>query len=394
MHITAIIAEFNPFHNGHAYLCNTIKQQKDASVVVVMSPNIVQRGEFAWIPKEYRVQAALACGVDLVLELPSIYALSTAERFSFGAVSILGELGCVDTLSFGAECSDVSLLHQTAAAIDAKDTDALIPTYLATGISFAKARALAIEQLYGQAVAQCLKTPNTILGVEYIRQIDRQNLKLKACPIHRIGTQHDSNLQSDTIASASFLRANGGLPVWQQFTPEQAMPFYRRAYEEGAYLDHTKQEIAILACLRQLKLEQIQQLPDLSEGLAYRFFHAIGQATTLQDLCQGVKTKRYPLSRIRRLIMNAFLQTDATLLYEKPPYIRILGIGKQGIQILKKAKTTATTIVGSRLLDLQKNSCSAQKFALQEVKVSDAYHLLLKNPRPCGLEYSQPMIKI
>lgn len=394
MCITAVIAEFNPFHNGHAYLCECAKQQKDTLLVAIMSPNIVQRGEFAWIPKKYRVQAALACGVDLVLELPSIYALSTAERFSFGAVATLGALGCVDTLSFGSECSDVTLLEQTAMAIDSEDTNALIPKHLAMGTSFAKARTMAIEQLYGESIAQCLKTPNAILGVEYIRQIHKQKLNLKPKPIHRIGTQHDSNLQSGTIASATFLRANYSLEDWIKFTPPQALPFYKHAYETGAYLDPVKQEIAILACLRQLKMEQIQNLPDLSEGIEHRLFHAIGQATNLQELYDGIKTKRYPLARIRRLVMNAFLQTDGTLLYEKPPYIRILGMGERASLILKKAKISTNTIMGSSLLHLQNSSGIAQQFAQHEAKVSDSYHLLLKNPWRCGLEYSQKIIKI
>ncbi|MEG2295361.1 MAG: nucleotidyltransferase family protein, partial [Oscillospiraceae bacterium] len=368
MKITGVIAEFNPFHNGHAYLCNKIKEQ-NSYVVAIMSPNIVQRGEFAWIPKIYRVQAALACGVDLVLELPSIYALSTAERFSFGAISILGAMGCVDQLSFGTEYSDISLLQQTATAIDSKDTNYLIGQYLQTGISFATARTLAVEQLYGAAVAQCLKAPNSILGVEYIRQIQKQNLGLQPYPVHRIGIGHDSEKQYNGIASATFLRKSYDLDIWKQFTPKNAMPFYQKAYEDGAYLDPIKQEIAILTCLRQLKLIQIQQLPDVCEGIEHRLFRAIANSTTIQQVYDGVKTKRYPLSKIRRLVMNAFLQTDATLLYEKPPYIRILGIGEQGPTILKKAKTTTVIPMGGQLLQLEKTSENAKRFADHETKV-------------------------
>ena len=189
MKIAGIVAEYNPFHNGHAY---HIERTKDAvtgcgatHIVAVMSGNFVQRGEPAILPKSERVSAALAGGADLVLELPLPWAMASAETFSYGAVSILDSLGCVDILSFGSESGDLDLLSKAADALESDRFSGLLRLYLDMGISFPDARQRAVREIAGNKIASLFKSANNILGIEYLKALRRLNSNIRPFTIQR-----------------------------------------------------------------------------------------------------------------------------------------------------------------------------------------------------------------
>ena len=201
-----IVAEFNPFHNGHKYIVDTLKANGENTVTAVMSGSFVQRGECACISPYERTLMALKNGVDLVLSLPVPYATASAERFAGAGVDVLCGLGIIDSLGFGSECADEKLLKQCANAILDPAIDEYINRYLSEGVSFPDARQKALRDMCGEEVSGIVATPNDILGVEYTKAIIKNGSNISINPIKRIGVAHDSDDVSKNICSASALR--------------------------------------------------------------------------------------------------------------------------------------------------------------------------------------------
>lgn len=381
-----IVAEFNPFHNGHAALCKAARQQGADYIAAVMSGNFVQRGSLAITDKRVRTKAALLCGVDVVLELPLPFATATAQTFAAGAVGILRAFGAVDTLCFGSECGDISLLRSAANAVDAPEVHQLIRERSHEGMTYAKARQMAVEELYGPEIAGCLASPNNILAVEYLRQAKQQGWNVDAVTIPRIQAGHDSLHPGESVASASYIRAHGG--EMERYVPQKALTVYREAEAQGllpAVPDRL--ETAILARLRSLPRQQLSELPDLSEGLEHRLYNSIRKATSMEELEQMLKTKRYPLARIRRLILAAFLGVQKSDTEALPPYTRVLGLGKNGSEVLSFTET-GTLPIHTSLAHLERLGPKCHRMAALEAAATDTYTLALPNPQPCGLEYT------
>ena len=210
MKVAGIVAEYNPFHNGHAHQVERTRAPEggEAShVVAVMSGSFVQRGEPALLPKADRVRAALAGGVDLVLELPLPWALSSAEGFAYGAVSVLAGLGCVDLLSFGSECGEVAPLEKAVSVMEGPRFSSLLRYHLDYGISFPEARRKAVEELAGSRTASLLDSPNNILGIEYLKALRRLSSPIQPFTLRRLGPEHDAERPLGDMASASYLRS-------------------------------------------------------------------------------------------------------------------------------------------------------------------------------------------
>ena len=206
MKTTGIVAEYNPFHNGHKALVDRCRENEATHIVAAMSGNFVQRGSVAIMDKRARAAAAIKGGVDLVVELPVPFAVATAEVFARGGVSVLAGLGCVDALSFGAECEDLSLLQSAAKAVTDPKVDELIKTELSGGVSYPTARAYAVRTVYGPDIADVLEGPNNILAVEYLKELERRGNPMAVEPMKRVGTGHDGLTATDEFASASMLR--------------------------------------------------------------------------------------------------------------------------------------------------------------------------------------------
>lgn len=336
---TGIIAEFNPFHNGHKYL---LEQTADESgVIVIMSGSFVQRGGIAVTDKWTRAKAALQNGADLVLELPVIYAMNTAQKFAYGAVRTLFATGIATAIAFGSESGDSARLIETAKLLchEPPEVSARLKQYINTGMSYPAARARAYE---GYADSALLSSPNDILALEYIRAGLESGAQLGYRAVKRLGAEHDSSTAADTVASASLLReikSKGG--DISAFTPMGDFPLY----------DSHALDTAIIARLRTCGAEYLRTVADVTEGLENRFISAAMRTDDLKTLCEAVKSKRYPLSRIRRIAYAALLGITKAHSRLKPSYIRVLGMNRRGQSLLKEMKTAAVLPVITKAAD-------------------------------------------
>ncbi len=389
MAVFGIIAEYNPFHNGHAYQIDTIRQSGEHTVVAIMSPNVVQRGDFAVLDKWTRTEAALSYGADLVLELPSPFALSTAERFAFGAVKTLDALGCVDFLCFGSESGDLQSLKTAAGLVDDDRVSARTKQLLKEGMTYAKARSLAVEEI-DKSAAAVLNTPNDILGVEYIRQISKIGSKMRPYSVLRKGSEHNSTAPCEQYASASFLRENFNEQTIKKYVPDAAFKLYENAFSEQNYSQGISSlENALLLKLRLMSAEEIANLPDVSEGLENRISRAAKDAKSLNELCELIKTRRYTMARIRRILMYALLNFSKEIMDLEPCYIRVLGHNKKGLEIISK-KTVTLPIITS-LARAREISEDAKKLSEIEERSAAAFELTFKNKSSKNEFAAQPI---
>lgn len=350
--ITGIICEFNPFHDGHRYLIDTVRKSSDG-VVCVMSGNFVQRGEFAVYNKFTRAETALKNGADLVIELPCAYSVMSANGFGKYAVQILEATGAVDEIAFGAECDSIDALKAVSKKIEECEKE--IRSKMKEGLSYPAARKEIIK-------SDILDTPNNILAIEYISETS-----LPCRAVKRIGKGHDTD---DKKYSASAIR--------KELNPDDICSMKNC-------------EIAILSKLRTMSREDFLQIEDVSEGLENRIIDAIRTSSGLEEIYDKIKTKRYTHSRIRRIILKAYL--DITKEYSRDvPYIRILGFNEKGQRILSKMKETSNLPIISRYGDAKNLSEYGQKLFALECRCTDLYNLGYKTPLPCGTEQRAQII--
>lgn len=396
MKTTGIVAEYNPFHNGHKAHVDRCRENGATHLVAVMSGNFVQRGSVAIMDKRARAAAAIRGGVDLVVELPVPFAVATAEVFARGGISVLQGLGCVDALSFGAECDDLALLQSAAKAVTDPKVDELIRQELSGGVSYPTARAFAVRAAYGDDIADVLEGPNNILAVEYLKELQRQGSTLSVEPVKRVGNAHDGLTATDEFASASMLRIllERGDERAFDFMPETTQVEFKRMAGVGrAPVSVEESERAILSRLRMLTAEDIAKAPDVSEGLENRIFNAIQSATSLEELYDIVKTKRYTHSRIRRIVTALYLgilPEDR----EAVPYVRVLGFNDRGLEILKKAKETATLPVITKPAAIEGLDEKARHTFDLECRATNLYNLATPRILPCGTEFSDEIVML
>ena len=376
MKISSLICEYNPFHNGHRYMLDTMRRNGSDYIIACMSGNFTQRGDFAVFDKYSRTKTALQNGIDLVIELPVTYACATAEKFAFGGVYLLNALGCVDTIAFGSECGKISSLEKTADLLCSDALSDKIRYYLSLGQTFAKARENAVSEI-SQSSADLLRSPNNILAVEYLKALRRMSAPISPETVRRVGSAHDSLTVSESIASATLIRRmmNESNPDFQNYIPKTEMsPIHQLSRLENAFLYR----------LRMMSHEDFSHLPDISEGLENRLFSAVRSACSVSEMLSLAKTKRYPLSRLRRIVLYAFLgitQADSDIL---PPYIKILGFNQNGKTILRTLRNTAKLPVVMRFSDVKKLSPDARRLYALETRCDDIYALSGESPEPCG----------
>ncbi len=347
MSVIGIVAEYNPFHLGHEYHIRRSKEIKseDSAVVCVMSGDFVQRGEAACFSKFARAEAACRCGADLVIELPLPWCLSSAEGFARGAVFLLDALGC-DTISFGSEAGDLPSLKLLAELLSHNEIKDQIKSVLTAhpNMSYASARQQAIQARCGDH-ANLLETPNNILAVEYLKAIRRLASGMKPMTVQRFGSAHDG--KGDKLRSATELRSmlRNGESIASDI-PAAAADVFARELEYGrdiARLDLL--ESAILSRLRLLPVETYDRLPDASDGLGRRLCHAAYEEPGLESLIETVKSKRYAMSRIRRMICCAALGIDKDMANGLPPYARVLTANERGREQLHRLRGKSIPIL-------------------------------------------------
>lgn len=379
MRVAGIVAEYNPFHTGHAYHLHETRRVlgPEGGLVCVMSGHWVQRGECAAADKWSRAGAALRGGADLVLELNTVWAAASAEAFARGAVGALAATGVVDGLSFGSEDGHLEDLTRTAACLDTPLYQAGLRRFLDEGLSFAAARQAAVRGILG-AAAECLSTPNNNLAVEYLRALPPG---METMTVPRVGAGHDGGILGG-YASASALRAwlRGG-------EGGRAVPYLTEPWAgEIASMAHC--ERAALARLRAMGREELERCPDSGAGLAVRVLAAAGRAGDLAALYAGAKTKRYAHARIRRLVLWGYLGLTTADRPEHIPYLRVLGLNGRGREILHEMRKRAACPVVTKPAHARGLAEAGQKLFALEARNTDLYGLCFPTPRPSGLEWT------
>ena len=300
MKICALVAEYNPFHLGHLKHIDFIKHTLNAEkIVVIMSGNFTQRGEIAVLNKFTRARQAIIAGADLVIELPTVFATANAEIFATGAVNILNSLGNIDGLCFGVESGRAEDYLQLAKALlnESKEFKKALKDQLETGVSLAKAKFNAVKAVYGDKFDQNLiNSPNNILGLEYTKAILKNSSSIQIYPMIREGDHNDKTLKKG-ITSATSIREV--LKTGKKSKLKSCLPPF--VYKELEDYPFTFDKL-VMAKLITTDTEQLKKLSDCTEGLENRIKALSKDNRTVEELVEKATTKRYPATRIRRIL--------------------------------------------------------------------------------------------
>ena len=394
--LAGIIAEYDPFHNGHAWQLQQAKALGAQRVAVAMSCGLTQRGALPLLPESVRVQAALTCGADLVFALPAPYACSGAECFARAGVQLLAAAGC-DALVFGAETPNAALLMEAARVLSGAEYRTALKARLAAGArSFAAARQAAVEAVCpGTGLAALLDKPNNNLAVEYCKAILELGASLVPIPLPRQGAGHGQALTETggQFASASALRTlwqSGGADAAAPYVPAEVLSLYREAFAAGQYTDLAAAQRCQLALLRSrcAGTAPFAQVRGISEGLEHRLEAAVRSSTTHAELLDSLTTVRYPRARMRRLAMDAALGYSADVFPALPPYLHLLGAQKDALPLLKAAALP----VSHSLARLAEQNVPCRAVVDAQLRACDFGALCRKKPEPMGGALRQKII--
>ena len=344
--VLGIIAEYNPFHNGHLYQIEEAKRQTGAEyVVAIITGNFAQRGNTALVNKWVKAQMALENGVDIVLELPTVYSISSAENFAEGAIKVLDSLKIVDTLCFGTETGDFAALNNIANILysEPKEYVAILNHELGKGLSFPKARENALMMYLNdiKRYANIMSGSNNILGIEYLKALKRLKSDMKPFTIERKKVYYNDEKIVDEFASATAIRkliATEQYDDLRKVMPRNSYMLLKEEIRKGNYvLDLVKYEKEIIYELRKMSVKEIAELPDVSEGLEHAIKSAADSCNNLIDLVNIIKSKRYTQTRIQRILLYALLgitKKDMQNSKKVVPYARVLGFNARGKEML------------------------------------------------------------
>ena len=346
--VLGIIAEYNPFHNGHLYHIAKSKQETGAQyVVAVISGNFVQRGNTSIVNKWIKAKMALSNGVDLVIELPTIYSISSAENFAEGAIKILNSLGVVDTVSFGMEAKDISTLNNIANVLytEPKEYVTMLSHELKKGNSFPKARENALMMYLNdiKKYANVMAGSNNILGIEYLKAMKKTKSTIIPIGIKREKVLYNDKYIVDEFASATAIRKMLMTKELDGISKVMPRSSYIQLGEElkiGHYvIDISRFEKEIIYMLRRMSIEEIANLPDVSEGLENSIKNAANSCNTLNELVNIIRTKRFTQTRIQRILLYGLLGiTKKKMETSKKvtPYVRVLGFNNKGKELISE----------------------------------------------------------
>ena len=413
MKIAGIVAEYNPFHTGHAYQIARTRELlgPGCAVVAVMSGHWVQGGRPAVLDKWTRARLALLGGVDLVLELPTVWAASSAETFARGAVDLLALTRSVDVLSFGSECGDVEPLSQIACCLNTPGYETLVRRYVLQKLPFAAARQRAVEELLGPERAALLSTPNNNLGVEYLRNLERDGWAMGAVTVRREGAPHNSLLEECTLPSGfsstrerpetapagpKFLSATqlrvflerGDWDALEPYLPQGGLEVLRAGW--NGFPSLARAERAVLARLRTMTAADWTKIPDsgAAEGLPPRLERAGRQCRSLEEFFLLAKPKHWTQARMRRLLVWAWLGLTAEDRPGSPPYLRVLGFNTRGREVLSHIKKRAPWCILTKPARAPNLGEGAHRLLELEARCTDLYDLCLEAVPTPGREWT------
>ena len=410
--VVGIIAEYNPFHNGHSYHIQNTKAQTGADfVVAVMTGNFTQRGNTSVINKWEKTKMALNGDADLVIELPTIYSVSSAENFANGAVKILNELGIVDTISFGMEADDVSTLNNIANVLvnEPPEYKAILEHELGKGNSFPKARENALMMYLNdiKRYANVVKGSNNILAIEYLKALKKQKSSIVPFGVKREKVYYNSTKIIDEYASATGIRnllLHNQLEEVRKVVPAKSYSILLNNLRQGTYvLDIIAYNDEIIYKLRGMTVKQIANLPDVSEGLEYLIKEVSNKTNNLIELINGIKSKRYTQTRIQRILLYALLgitKKDMEISKKTTPYIRVLGCSEKGKILLSQINSKAKVITSLKKYEVSnknKRFCIGKQKTLNRMleidkMATDIYTIGYKKDSKAGLDYTKGLI--
>lgn len=416
--VLGIIAEYNPFHNGHLYHLKESKKATGAEyTVAIISGNFTQRGSTSIIDKWKKTEMALQNGVDLIIELPVLYSISSSENFAEGSIKILNSLGIIDFLSFGSETSYIKILNNFANILydEPKEYKKILSNYLDTGLSFPKARENALLEYIKNFedvntnfdnYKNILSSPNNILGIEYLKAIKKYKSSIKPVCIKRsIADYNSSDISINTsIASATAIRElikNKNFNTIKTVIPEKSYSILADCINSGCIIpDLNCFEKEIIYVLRKMSIKEIANLPDVSEGLEFLIKKAVNSCNTLTELLNTIKSKRYTITRLQRILLYALLdisKKDMKLSKEvNSPYIRVLGFNDNGKKLISKImdKNPNQPLITSvkKFVDNNSNT-SLQTMLNKDIFATNVYSLGFKNNSFANLDFKNGIIK-
>lgn len=405
--VLGIIAEYNPFHNGHLFHLNESKKLTGSSyTVAIMSGNFTQRGNTSIIDKWSKAKSAIECGVDLVVELPVLYSTSSAENFAEGAIKILDSLKVVDYLSFGAETADINLLNNIATVLneEPKEYKSLLSEELKKGLSYPKARenALMIYLNDIKKYSNVLSSPNNILGIEYIKALKKYNSIIQPIAMPRHESGHNDLNYHGNIASSTAIRnitKNNGFDILRKLMPEPSYTNLIKNIKVGHVVpDLSVFEKEIIFNLRKMSIYDISQLPDVSEGLEFAIKNAANSCNSLVELLNIIKSKRYTQTRIQRILLYSLLgitKKDIAISKKTQPYVRVLGFNEKGkylISEVAKANPKLNIITSVKKFTDKNLNRNLKSMLEKDIWATDVYTIGYEYDSWSNLDYTNKII--
>ena len=407
--VLGIVAEYNPFHNGHLYHLEKSKKDTGSNyTVAIMSGNFTQRGSTSIIDKWSKAEAAIRCGVDLVIELPVLYAISSAENFAEGAVKILDSLKVVDYISFGAETSNIEILDKCADVLyrEPREYKTLLSHELNKGLSYPKARENALMMYLNniRKFANVLSSPNNILGIEYLKAIKKlkSNLEPIAIPRYEAG-YHDLNYTGNTASSTAIrnMIKNNGFNALPNLIPAPSFAILMQNIKLGHIVpDISVFEKEIIYILRKMTTSEIAELPDVTEGLQFAIKNAANSCNTIVEFLNIIKSKRYTTTRLQRILLYALLgitKKDMALSKKTQPYIRVLGLNNRGkflISEIANANPKLEIITSVKRFVDENSNKSLQTMLEKDIWATNVYTIGYEEDSWNNLDFTKKIVTI
>jgi len=406
--VLGIIAEYNPFHNGHLLHLTKSKEETGAEYsICIMSGNFVQRGNTSIVNKWVKTEMALKSGIDLVLELPTVYSISSAENFAEGAIKLLNSLKIVDTVSFGSENSDIDILNRISGILyeEPKQYVEFLNEELKKGLSFPKARENAVLlYLNDKKYFNILNQPNNTLAIEYLKALKKYKSHIMPIAIKREKAFYNSNCIVDEYASATAIRnmiVNNQFNDIRKVMPRLAYDLLMQEIENNQYvIDISKFEKEILYSIRRLSTADLKKFPEVNEGLENSIKNAANSCNTLAELINIIKTKRYTQTRIQRILLYILLNITKKDMYisrKTVPYARILGYSQKSkalISEIYKANPKIALITSVKNFFDSSNNKTYKHMLNKDVLATNIYTLAYKNDSVANLDYTKRIVTI
>ncbi len=411
MKVFAVVAEFNPFHNGHKYLIDSIRRaDEDAVFVAVMSGNFIQRGEAAVFDKWQRAKAAVLGGIDLVIELPAVFSVRSAEGFARGAVDTLNKLNCVDALCFGSENNDITILKKAASILNSYLHSDIIKKETKTGIPYAAA----VDKILAEHIPQSsfsLKEPNTILAIEYLRAIEKLNAGFASIAIKRKKAQHNNNTFTGEFSSASSIRTilksdNAYIPEVKAAIPDACYRYMREIIKSSNDIANTGNlSDLLIGRIRSSSLDELRKFAGVNSGLEFKLMQAAAISDTMNALIDNIKSKHFHYSRLQRTLIHILLDLtkDNTDIFDQngAAYARVLAFNSNGRLLLRQINKTSDIPVISKTTQFitqkgfwQKHGSYLQDMLSYDILATDLYALCFNKIKPSGRDFCTSPIYI